>query len=46
MNTTPTRRSTNEHESPPGDEVTALLWIVAVLLAVLELGWWFFSRMY
>jgi hypothetical protein len=35
-----------EPETPPGNEVAASLWIVAVLIAVLELAWWLFDRMY
>ena len=31
----------NETPQPsPGSELTALLWVVAVLIAVLELAWW------
>ena len=43
---TPTRHSISEPEPPPGNELTAFLWIVAVLLAALELTWWLFNRMY
>jgi hypothetical protein len=28
-----------------GVELTALLWVVAVLLALLEAAWWFTSRL-
>ena len=30
----------------PGAELTALLWIVVTLLAVLEASWWFSERLY
>jgi hypothetical protein len=30
----------------PGSELTALLWIVATLIAVFELTWFFFNRIY
>jgi hypothetical protein len=33
-------------EPPPGNELLALLWVLAVLIGVLELTWWFFDRMY
>jgi hypothetical protein len=32
--------------SSPGSELTALLWVVAVLLAVLEVTWWLAECMY
>jgi hypothetical protein len=31
---------------PPGNELAALLWIVATLIAVFELTWFFFDRIY
>jgi hypothetical protein len=31
---------------PPGSELTAFLWIVATLIAVFELTWFFFNRIY
>jgi hypothetical protein len=31
---------------PPGSELTALLWVVATLIAVFELTWFFFDRLY
>lgn len=34
------------NEPSPGDELTALLWVVAALIAVFEVTWLFFSRMY
>ncbi len=34
------------NDPPPGDELTALLWVVAALIAVFEVTWLFFSRMY
>jgi hypothetical protein len=34
-------------ERPSGaGELTALLWVIAVLLAALELAWWLFGHMY
>jgi hypothetical protein len=30
----------------PGNELQAFLWVVAGLVAVLELTWWIFDRMY
>jgi hypothetical protein len=35
-----------EPEPPPGNELAALLWTLVLLLAVLELTWWLFARMY
>jgi hypothetical protein len=47
MNVTPTRRSLGrEPDPPPGNELAAFLWIVAALIAVLEVVWWLFDRMY
>jgi hypothetical protein len=40
----PTRRA--EPERPRGNELKALLWVLAVLLGTLEFTWWFFARMY
>jgi hypothetical protein len=38
------------HEATPGSpsdgEPQVLLWVIAVLIAVLELTWWLFDRMY
>jgi hypothetical protein len=31
--------------TPEGD-TALLLWVLAVLIATLELGWWLFDRMY
>jgi hypothetical protein len=31
---------------PPGSELAALLWVIAVLLAVFETLWWWFDRIY
>jgi hypothetical protein len=31
---------------PPGNELQAFLWVVAVLIGVLELTWWILDRMY
>jgi hypothetical protein len=33
-------------EPPPDGEPQVLLWVIAVLIAVLELTWWLFDRMY
>jgi hypothetical protein len=30
----------------PGSELTAFLWIVATLIAVFEVTWFFFNRIY
>jgi hypothetical protein len=47
MNPDRTRRSLGaEREPVPGNELAALLWIAAALLAVLEIAWWLFDRMY
>jgi hypothetical protein len=35
-----------DHTQPPGSELTAFLWIVATLIAVLELTWFFFDQIY
>lgn len=31
---------------PPRNELQALLWVLAILIAVLEFTWWVFDRMY
>lgn len=31
---------------PPGNELAALLWVLAVLIGVFELVWWFSDRIY
>jgi hypothetical protein len=41
-----TRREIGTDPEPPGNELAASLWIVAVLIAVLELTWWLFHWMY
>jgi hypothetical protein len=41
----PGRRIGTDPE-PPGNELAAVLWVIAVLLAVYELIWWVFDRMY
>jgi hypothetical protein len=33
-------------EPPPGNELQAFLWVLAGLIALLELTWWLFDRMY
>jgi hypothetical protein len=33
-------------DTPPPNEARAVLWVVAVLLATLELTWWLFNRMF
>jgi hypothetical protein len=40
----PTR--TGEPDPPPGSGLTAALWALAVLLAAMELVWWYFDRLY
>lgn len=42
--TTGTR--TDDPEPPPGNELAAFLWVLAVLLASIELLWWFADRIY
>jgi hypothetical protein len=37
---------TTTPEPPPGNELQAFLWVLAVLIAVLEVTWWLFDRMY
>jgi hypothetical protein len=39
----PTRRDT---EPPPEGGLTLFLWMIAVLIASLELAWWMFDRMF
>jgi hypothetical protein len=47
MNATPTRRSLGtEPDPPPGNELAAFLWVVAGLIAVVEVAWWLVGRMY
>jgi hypothetical protein len=36
----------NETPPSPGSELTASLWVIAVLIAVLELAWWWSTSMY
>lgn len=33
-------------QQSPGSELTAILWVVAVLIAVLELAWWWSVSLY
>ena len=33
-------------EAGPGNELAVCLWVVAALVGVLELTWWFFDRLY
>jgi hypothetical protein len=40
------RRTGTVPDPPPDNELTVFLWVVVGLLAVLELSWAFFSRMY
>lgn len=42
----PERSRRQEPEPPPGDDLQALLWVLAALLATMELAWWLFARMY
>jgi hypothetical protein len=46
--TTPERRPKPDEtsESAPESELTLVLWLVALLLIVLELAWWWFDRLY
>lgn len=40
----PRQRSGFEPEGPPGNELAALLWVIATLLAVLDVFWWLSER--
>jgi hypothetical protein len=40
------RARTNEPEPPPGDGLVAALWAIAVLIAAMELVFWYFDRLY
>ena len=33
-------------QTSPGSELTVLLWVVAVLIAVLEVAWWWSIAIY
>ncbi len=33
-------------DTPPGNELAAILWVIATLLAVFETLWWWFDRVY
>jgi hypothetical protein len=46
--TTPDRRPKPDEtsEPAPGSELTLVLWLIALLLIVLELSWWWFDRLY
>jgi hypothetical protein len=33
-------------EPPPDGEPQVLLWVIAILIAAIELTWWLFDRMY
>jgi hypothetical protein len=47
VNASPTRRARGtEPEPPPGNELAALLWIVAALLAAYLVVVWVFARMF
>lgn len=49
MSVTPRNRDRpmNTQAGPsPESELTALLWVTAGLIAMLELAWWMFDRMY
>jgi hypothetical protein len=37
---------TTTPEPPPGNELAACLWVLAVLIAAFEVTWWLFNRMY
>ncbi len=40
------RAGTDGQDGPPGNELAACLWVVAVLIASFEFTWWFFDRLY
>jgi hypothetical protein len=46
--TTPERRPKPDETSEPTSEseLTLVLWLIALLLIVLELSWWWFDRIY
>jgi hypothetical protein len=37
---------TEPPQRSPGNELAAFLWVVAVMLAVLEITWWWAGSMY
>lgn len=37
---------TDDPDPPPGNELAAVLWSLAVLLGAMELVWWYFDRLY
>jgi hypothetical protein len=39
-------RGTRADREPPGGELTASLWALAALIAILELSWLLFDRIY
>ena len=46
MSGTKQRSTPAEPDPPPGGELAPLLWVLALLIAAIELAWWFFDRMY
>jgi hypothetical protein len=36
----------NDSPPTPGNELTAFLWVTAAFIAVMEIVWWIFDRMY
>jgi len=42
----PPQRPVGDDGMPPGNELAALLWVIAALLAVFETLWWWFDRIY
>jgi hypothetical protein len=40
------RRTEVQPQPPHGSELTACLWVMVALIAVLELAWVLFNRMY
>ena len=40
------RTRTGDPEPPPEGGLTVALWVLAVLLAAMELLWWYFDRLY
>jgi hypothetical protein len=42
----PVRPTREDPELPPGGGLKVLFWVTAVLIAVLEITWWMFERMY
>jgi hypothetical protein len=42
----PVRPTRRDPEPPPEGGLKVFLWVIAVLIASLELAWWMFDRMF